>query len=74
MTIHEIKEKSQVTAPYFFTRDSMKFFHQTLRDFSVRKQADGRYFISAPMRDHTGKVVGHTERYFNTVNNKLELS
>ena len=72
MTISEIKYLSEEKSPYFFSRDTLKFFHQTMRDFKVYKQKDGRFFITAPMRDHSGKVVGHTERYFNPINNELE--
>jgi len=73
MTIYEIKERTQTTSPYFFTRDTLRFFYQTMSMFKTKKQADGRIFISAPMRDHTGRIVGHTERYFNPVNNQLEF-
>ena len=67
LTIYEIKEKTKVTAPYFFCRDTMKFFDQTLKDFKVKKQSDGRYKISAP----SGKF--ETVRFFNPENNKLEM-
>ena len=73
MTIYEIKRLTAETSPYFFTPKTMKFFGQTLRSFSVRKQSDGRFYISAPIYDRlTGKVMGKTERYFNPVNNTLE--
>lgn len=72
MTIYEIKEKTQTTSPYFFSRDTLKFFHQTMSMFHVKKQSDGRFFIYAPMRDHSGRIVGQTKRYFNPVNNELE--
>ena len=75
MTISEIKNRTQETAPYYFTRKTMSFFGQTMRDFRVSKQADGRYLISAPMRDrNTGKVVGTSQRYFNPINNNLEIN
>uniref|UniRef100_A0A6M3LTF4 Integrase n=1 Tax=viral metagenome TaxID=1070528 RepID=A0A6M3LTF4_9ZZZZ len=45
-----------------------------MADFRVKKQTDGRYYIYAPMRDHTGRQVGITERWFNPENNKLEMS
>lgn len=74
MTIHEIKNKTQETCPYYFSRKTMQFFGQTMRDFKVHKQDDGRYLITAPMRDKsTGKVVGKSQRFFNPVNNKLEF-
>lgn len=72
MTIYEIKQLTKETSPYFFSHDTLKFFHQTMRNFSVKKQADGRYKISAPMKDYNGKNVGTTVRYFNPVNNELE--
>ena len=73
MTIYEIKQRTQQTAPYFFTRSSMKFFGQTLKDFRVYKQLDGRYMLTAPIKDRTtGKVMGETIRYFNPLTNELQ--
>lgn len=76
MTIYEIKRRTQETAPYFFSRNSMRFFGQTLKDFKVRKQPDGRYKITAPMRDKANgfSYMGETVRYFNPANNKLEYN
>jgi hypothetical protein len=67
MTIYEIKRLTEEISPYYFSRKTLKFFGQTLKDFSVMKQIDGRYRISAP-RKHGGESV----RYFNPENNKLE--
>jgi hypothetical protein len=72
MTIYEIKRRTAETSPYFFTRDTMRFFHQTLAMYRVRKLG-GKYLISAPMRDHTGRRVGTTRRLFNPENNELEM-
>ena len=72
MTIYEIKEKTKKTSPYFFSRSTMKFFSQTLKDFTVKKQTDGRYLISAPCYDWDGQLMGTTTRFFNPDNNKLE--
>lgn len=71
MTISEIKKRTQKTAPYFFSTDTMKFFGQTMNSFAVEKQLDGRYRVSAPSGDNW---VGHhlTVRYFNPDNNELE--
>ena len=72
MTIHEIKRLTEETAPYFFSRDTMRFFGQTLNSFSVVKQEDGRFKVSAPSGDNwDGDHV--TVRYFNPENNELEL-
>jgi hypothetical protein len=67
MTIYQIKQKMHDTEPHFFNRETMKFFGQTMRDFRVRKQSDGRYLITAPTKH------GETMRYFNPVNNELEI-
>jgi len=72
MTIYEIKRRTEVTAPEFFTRQTLKFFGQTLKDFRVYKMDSKNYLITAPMRMR-GKVIGHTRRLFNTDTNKLQL-
>ena len=73
MTIYDIKARTQETAPYFFTRKTMKFFGQTLKDFKVKKQTDGRYKITAPHKDSRNILCGETVRYFNPLNNNLEI-
>jgi hypothetical protein len=72
MTIYEIKRRTEETAPEFFTRQTLKFFGQTLKDFRVYKVDNKNYLITAPMRMR-GKVIGHTRRLFNTDTNKLQL-
>jgi len=70
-TIYEIKELTSKTSPYFFSKESMKFFGQRMSSFKVYKQDDGRYLITAPMING-GKQVGTTERYFNPETNELD--
>ena len=73
MTIYEIKRRTEETAPYFFTPKTLRFFGQTMRSFSVRKQVDGRIRISAPMIDRfTRRKMGETVRYFNPETNQLD--
>jgi len=72
MTIYEIKRRTEETAPEFFTRQTLKFFGQTLKDFRVYKVDSKNYLITSPMRMR-GKVIGHTRRLFNTDTNKLQL-
>lgn len=75
MNIYVIAELSRQDAPYFFSRDSMRFFGQTMSGFRIKKMPDGRYRISQAMKDKsTGRIVGETVRYFNPENNKLELN
>ena len=76
MTIYEIKRLTNVTAPYFFSKDTMRFFGQTLRSFKVKKQKDGRFKISAPSNSAPAYALYgdcETVRYFNPDNNELEL-
>ena len=73
MTIYEIKRIYEAkTSGFYFTRDTMKFFHQTLKDFRVKKIDAEHYHISAPMRDNSGKHVGMSERIFNVTTGELE--
>ena len=72
LTIYDIKELTKGTSPFFFSRDALKFFGQTMRSFKLKKQTDGRTRITAPMIDHRGHLMGQTVRYFNPVNNELE--
>lgn len=73
LTIYDIKYQTQETEPYFFDRKTLKFFGQTMKDFSVRKSPTGRIFIYAPMyySSHPGsyRLCGYTFREY--VDNKL---
>ena len=69
LTIYDIKRLTAESSPNFFSRETMRFFGQTLKMFTVGKCDDGRYFISAP-RKHGGR----TERFFNPENNTLWFS
>lgn len=72
MTIYEIKRRA-VSTGNFFDRDTMKFFHQTLKDFRVEKSCKypGTYYFHAHMRDMEGRIVGETERWFDPTTNKI---
>lgn len=75
LTIYDIKARTQETSPYFFNPKTLKFFGQTMRSFKVKKQPDGRYYISAPMVDRfTNRLMGKTERFFNPLTNELQHS
>jgi hypothetical protein len=73
MTIYEIKERTQKTAPYYFDKKTLQFFGQTMRSFKVSKQEDGRYKISAPMKSYWDTPIGESVRFFNPLTNELEL-
>jgi hypothetical protein len=70
LSIYEIKNRV-TNAPYFFTRQSMKFFNQTLKDFKVIKLENGNFYLFAPMYNNQGKNVGTTEREFNPLTNEF---
>jgi len=71
-TIYEIKRLTKESAPYFFSKDTMKFFNQTLKDFKVFSEKNGKYKITAPSYDFKGDYMGDTVRYFNPMTNELE--
>jgi len=71
MTIYEIKRKTESKYPYFFSRQTLKFFGQTLKDFKVYKQKDGKYLIIAPCK-WDNKLIGYTKRLYNPETNELE--
>ena len=73
MTIYEIKRRTKETSPYFFSKDTLRFFGQRMKDFKVTKIDNDCYYINAPMYDFNGKYMGETDRFFNPLTNKLSL-
>jgi hypothetical protein len=79
VNIYEIKRLTKETAPFFFNSDTMKFFGQTLKDFRIKKQNDGRFKISAPSSvDHDQSGADWNEnhetvRFFNPETNNLDI-
>ena len=79
-TIYDIKKLTSQTNPCFFSRENMKGFNQTLKDFKLKHLPDDRVLISAvgslymaaPLGIH-GKINGITRRIFNPANNELEF-
>ena len=71
MTIYEIKRRTEKTSPYFFSKNTMKFFGQTLKSFKIYKEKDSRFKIVAPSY-WDSKFMGNTIRFFNPINNILE--
>ena len=61
-TIQSIRE-SLALVPYFFSKDTLKFFGQTMRSFRVEwhDKEKGIVRLFAPMKSD-GKRVGTTER------------
>ena len=70
MTIQEIAERNlESSEPYFFSKDTLACFGQTLESFSVEK-CGAYYRISAP--SYWGrKLMGTTVRYFDPESGEL---
>ena len=66
MNIQEIKARTEKSSPYFFSKETMRFFGQGMRDFKVYKELDGKFLIIAK------SMHGVTKRLFNPITNELE--
>ena len=69
ITIYDIKFQleSEGKQIFYFCRKTLKFFKQTLKDFSVQKDAENyRYYISAPLPGG-----GRSERWYYPETNEL---
>ena len=72
LTIYDIKKLSSETSPYYFSKDTLEFFGQTMKDFKVTKVENKNiYKISAKSFDTLGQYMGDSVQYFNPVNNQL---
>ena len=60
---------SEVLGEYFFTRNTMKFFGQTMSDFKTEWSDKEKLIVRlyAPMR-MDGKTIGETERFIDVSN------
>ena len=70
MTIYEIKKQTKKTSPHFFSKETLKFFGQTMKSFKVSKLNNKEYLITAPSY-WSGELMGNTQRIFNTETKKL---
>lgn len=58
-TLADIKAANESAGRYFFSRDTMRFFGDTMRSFSVRHDGGKVYLIRVrPMRDRDGRNMG----------------
>ena len=61
---HTIPRRTLKKAPYFFDRNSMKFFGQRMSDYKVKRSPKGKIFIFAPTYDARGNKMPYTFREF----------
>ena len=72
MTIYEIKKRTEKSSPYFFTRNTLKFFGQKMKDFHVKKtKKSNLFYIYAQIKDYQGVRRGLTEQLFDSNTNDL---
>lgn len=76
MTIYQIKRNLEAAGNPCFSRDTLKFFNQTMKHFSTKKRKDGKIEI------HTkptlwkflgeGKMMETPVKIYDPVTNKIE--
>ena len=73
-TVYDIKQ-SLALGPHFFSRDTLRFFGQTMSSFKTdwHNKDQGIVRVYAPMRDHTGQRMGTTERFVD-INTFMEVT
>jgi hypothetical protein len=73
-TVYDIKQ-SLALGPHFFSRDTLRFFGQTMSSFKTdwHNKDQGIVRIYAPMRDHKGQRMGTTERFVD-INTFIEVT
>jgi len=67
-TIYEIKRLTAETQPYFFSRNTLKFFGQTMKDFKVMHHTQNNvkgFLIEARCKDFNGNYTHLTQRFYN---------
>ena len=71
-TITQIKQ-SGVLGEYFFSRDTLRFFGQTMSSFKTdwQDKDNGIVRLYAPMIDYLGDNVGTTERFLQVESNVI---
>ena len=71
LTIYDIEENTKNTAPYFFSRDTLSFFKQTMASFKVYKNLSGKIFIYAKGFCPSGQCFGFTLREYDPIGKNL---
>ena len=62
-SIQDIELMTKEKSPYFFSKDTLRFFGQTKSKFKVFR-GDGKIFIACQIKDSSGKMMGWTLREF----------
>jgi hypothetical protein len=67
ITIQEIVDRSKKKSPFYFSKDTLKSFGQTISGFKLKRMEDGRIRMSQKTKHGTESV-----RFFNPVTNGLD--
>lgn len=62
-SINTIKRKTAKKSPYYFSRDTLNFFGQSMHMFRVEESPTGRIFIYSPIY-HDHKIIGYSFREY----------
>ena len=74
-TVYEIEKATIKKSPYFFKRNTMNFFGQTMDSFEIERMTETIFELTAPMIDRsTGRQMGITQRFFSYLTEDLHLS
>jgi hypothetical protein len=68
-SIYEIKRRTSKTAPYFFSRQTLKFWGQTMKSFKVYKTEVPHLFL---IEGAKGNAPFKTRRVYNSLTQTLE--
>lgn len=66
-TIYDIKRLTSKTSPYYFSRKTMKFFKQSMKDIKVKRIDELNFLIEA----FSPLTKDYSKRVFNIVTNEL---
>ena len=69
-TIYEIKRNAE-NAGLYFSRETLRFFGQTLRSFKVYRLSPCQFLVAAPIM-YVGRFQGVSKRVFDASTNLLE--
>lgn len=62
-SIATIERRTKARSPYYFSKDTLEIFDQTMSSFVVERSPGGKIFIYAPCK-YRGKIIGYSFREY----------